>query len=129
MQKQTVLFFLLLALICFAPVIYSADRSVGPIGVGQPTQADRDRAKRIGIVLSRPYSVTKVALIKAGWKIDLEFGFDEQVQPAYPKHPEITCGNGMDAICSARYKKNDQSIMLTLDTENPSLLVAHVEYD
>jgi len=52
-----------------------------------------------GIKLKMPYSEAKKLMLKNGWKLS---PYEKHI-PNYKRFPEITCGEGYDAICSAAY--------------------------
>lgn len=102
-----------------------AERAVRPIGLGKPSAADHRRAKSLGLDLTKPYAAARKILAKTGWASDLH----EDSPHSYPEFPEIVCGNGMDAICSARFIKDGKAIQLTVDQNSKTLLVVHIDDD
>ena len=87
-------------------------------------------AKQIGIRLSKPYSSTRLRLIKLSWHPDATWGLaDDRKLLSYPEYPELLCGHGIAAICTARFYKNDNAVILTINPLRPSLPVLTIDQD
>ena len=71
--------------------------------------------KTLGLHAGQSYGLAKTQLIAKGWKVDTTYA---QVREAGEPPPygfdEVVCGNGWQAVCSARFLRKDQEIMLTL---------------
>jgi hypothetical protein len=48
---------------------------------------------------------------------------------AYPQYPEIVCGQGYDAVCSGRFEKAGEAIVLSLDPRTKALRVTSIDRD
>lgn len=78
----------------------------------------------IGITVGMPYAQAKVRLIKAGW---LASAPDSEGAPVFAAHPEVECGQGWDAICSAGFHRGNEAYGLVLTpTDDDKLLVQGV---
>ncbi len=99
-----------------------AERTVGPIGPGTPSAADHVRAKALGFSLRKPYFEIRNSLALSGWNRDVAGGSSK----AFSEFPEIVCGSGMDAVCSARFVKDERVIILTVDQNAKTLKVVHI---
>lgn len=78
----------------------------------------------IGITVGMPYAQAKVRLIKAGW---LASAPDSEGTPVFAAHPEVECGQGWDAICSAGFHRGNEAYGLVLTpTDDDKLLVQGV---
>jgi hypothetical protein len=56
------------------------------------------------------YSVVKAMLLRRGWIVDGSYG---NGQKPYG-FSEVVCGNGYDAVCSARFVLGKREILVTL---------------
>ncbi len=72
-----------------------------------------------------PYAQARDRLLKQGWTLD-QTGVPKE--PDYKLFPEVVCGRGFDAVCSARYQKNGIRIMLYVTDLSGRLTVKEV-YD
>lgn len=78
----------------------------------------------IGITVGMPYAQAKLRLIKAGW---LASAPDSEGTPVFAAHPEVECGQGWDAICSAGFHRGNEAYGLVLTpTDDDKLLVQGV---
>ena len=86
----------------------------------------RDAAK-YGLQLAAPFKVNKLALLKQGWVLDQQWVADDNSGHADDR--EMTCGNGLDAVCQSAFRKNDVVLVLTLSGTNEGmpLVAAEVE--
>ena len=106
------------------------ERLSGTIGAGTPSLADKQLAKEIGIRLSKSYSATRLQLIKLSWQPATNPDLVSNKKPvSFPNYPEILCGEGMDAICTARFNKNGNAVILTVNQHKRSLPVVHIMKD
>ena len=123
---------LLTCLVCFATAASAGasalERTVGPIHPGPPFRQDFALAKTIGFTLSKPYSKVRKRLGKHGWRPDSSWGASGP-RLTYPAYPEILCGEGMDAVCTARLLKGRKVILLTVDQWKATIPVVHVDRD
>lgn len=71
--------------------------------------------KTLGLKEGQSYASAKTQLIHKGWKVDGAYAptREEDETPPYG-FKEVICGNGWQAVCSARFLRNDQAVMLTL---------------
>lgn len=122
--------FLILAATIIAAGCAAGDRTVGPIGPGGSFPADYERAKSLGFTIGHPYAKARDRLLALSWRPDLGWGLSG-VRPVlgYPGYPEILCGEGMDAVCTARLTKGTQAILLTIDPDSDTSPVVHVNRD
>jgi hypothetical protein len=63
--------------------------------------------RKYGIKLKMPYAEARERMLRNGWKPDLaeaELRYQGNYRP-YRDFPEILCGEGYDAICSAPFIK------------------------
>lgn len=66
----------------------------------------------LGITAGMPYAKARRLLDAAGWQATPP----ESRQAALPDFPEIECGQGRDAVCSAGFHRNDQSVAMIIGT-------------
>lgn len=85
----------LIFLVMYSPLSIAESRSATS-GLEWPVAKE---IRAYGIKLKMPYSEAKKLMLKNGWKLSLF----EKHTPDYKDFPEITCGEGYDAICSAAY--------------------------
>ena len=87
----------------------------GALLLAEAQASDRNLIKELGLKEGESYASAKAKLIKRGWKIDMAY-VDEMNLLKSPPYGfrEVICGNGWDASCSARYLREERSIMLTL---------------
>jgi len=79
----------------------------------------------IGITVGMPYAQAKVRLIKAGW---LASAPDSEGTPVFAAHPEVECGQGWDAICSAGFHRGNEAYGLVLTPTNDDKLLVQGVY-
>jgi hypothetical protein len=71
--------------------------------------------KTLGLHAGQSYSLAKTQLIAKGWKVDTSYSqAHEAAEPHSYGFNEVVCGRGWQAVCSARFLRKDQKIMLTL---------------
>ncbi|GAB3361953.1 hypothetical protein GCM10027430_36080 [Lysobacter tyrosinilyticus] len=81
---------------------------------------------KLGLKSGMTYSTAKARMARLGWAIDTS----EPVNwVAYPKTPEVLCGRGWDAVCSVRFTRNGEAVMLTLKPLVDHLKVIDAESD
>lgn len=71
-----------------------------------------DEWKQAGLTAGMPYAKAKRLLSAAGWQVSPA----QSVQTALPDFPEIECGQGVDAVCSAGFHKADQAVAMIVGT-------------
>lgn len=87
-------------------------------------------ARRVGVQLQSGYASARARLLGMSWKADsgrAEFSVHKQL--AYRQYPEVLCGEGYDAVCSGRFVKSGQAILLTIDQRTSTLRVTSVDED
>lgn len=89
-------------LFCFSPFIFSS----------QILQAED--------FSGRSYEKVKNELLEDGWEID-ESDLDEK--PVYPDYPEISCGAGSQAICSAGFMKGSEYHSFVISKKKGQLII------
>jgi len=78
----------------------------------------------IGITVGMPYAQAKALLMKAGWVASAP---DNDGDPVFAAHPEVDCGQGWDAICSAGFSRRIEAYGLVLTpTDDGNLQVQGV---
>jgi hypothetical protein len=65
--------------------------------------------RAIGIKEGLPCAKVKASLVARGWRPDMS---EAESRPPYKQHPEISCGSGADAICSAGFIKGREQIAI-----------------
>lgn len=66
------------------------------------------------------YQVLREALLKQGWLPDMQHSDPE----VYPEYPEIACGSGKDAICSAGFALGDRYEAVMVEVKDGELIVS-----
>ena len=64
------------------------------------------------------YSVIKAMLLKRGWDVDGSYGNGSNPYG----FSEVVCGNGYDAVCSARFLLGTREVLITLKPGNTWLV-------
>lgn len=71
--------------------------------------------KTLGLNEGQSYASAKTHLIGTGWKVDSTYAAAREGGETPPYgFKEVICGNGWQAVCSARFLRKGQEIMLTL---------------
>ncbi len=105
--------FLSLLLLLFAGHVHAADAPALPAAWTQ-----------IGITVGMPYAQAKALLLTAGW---IAGAPDNEGDPVFAAHPEVDCGQGWDAICSAGFSRKNEAYGLALTpTDDGNLRVQGV---
>jgi hypothetical protein len=87
-------------------------------------------AQRVGVQLQSGYAGARAKLLAASWVADSGRGESGGHKPlAYRQYPEVLCGQGYDAVCSGRFEKSGQAILLTIDQRTSTLPVTSVDED
>jgi len=78
----------------------------------------------IGVTVGMPYAQAKALLLEAGWVAEAP---DNEGDPSFAAHPEVDCGQGWDAICSAGFSRSNEAYGLVLTpTDDGNLRVQGV---
>ena len=122
--------FLILTATMLAAACSARDSVVGPTGPGAPFPTDYKLAKSLGVTMEHSYSKIRERLLTLSWRPDSGWGLSGVHQVlGYPEYPEILCGEGMDAVCTARLTKGTQAILLTINPASDTIPVVHVNRD
>ncbi|WMJ69691.1 hypothetical protein [Stenotrophomonas sp. 24(2023)] len=68
--------------------------------------------RELGIVPGMAYAKARRLLVAAGWQVTRA----ESAKAAVPDFPEIECGQGHGAVCSAGFHKEGQAIAMMIGT-------------
>jgi hypothetical protein len=104
-------------------------------GRWQPAAAERTAAtvtlaRSVGVQLQSGYATARAKLLGSSWNADSARGNSGvRKQLAYRQYPEILCGEGYDAVCTGRFVKSDQAVLLTIDQRTSTLRVTSVDED
>ena len=90
---------------------------------GNPASVDMALAKQLGLRVPLAYAKARDWMLEHGWRVDAT---SIPTVSDYPAHPEIACGRGYDAICSATFTKGTREIQLIVDQSKPGLPVVHL---
>ncbi|MGE6334402.1 hypothetical protein [Stenotrophomonas sp. NPDC077659] len=88
----------------------SLSLSIAPAFASEPVLTGE--LATLGITAGMPYAKAKRLLGAAGWQVTPP----ESRQAVLPDFPEIECGQGRDAVCSAGFHRNDQSLAMIIGT-------------
>jgi hypothetical protein len=77
---------------------------------------DAARARRFGVVLGQPYAQVRKQLEATGWTVE-----PAQGRAPIEQHPEITCGEGRDAVCTVGFANDGEHWLLEVDEGTPGL--------
>ena len=77
--------------------------------------------KNLGLKEGQSYALARTQLIRKGWHVDANYALARDEMPPY-RLKEVICGNGSNAVCSARFLRKDQEITLTLRPKKILLL-------
>ena len=101
-----------------------------PAAVLQQPVASGTLAQRVGVQLQSGYATARAKLLGTSWKADSDWGKPGVgKQLAYRQYPEVLCGDGYDAVCTGRFEKAGQAILLTIDQRSSTLRVTSVDKD
>lgn len=70
--------------------------------------------------IGQKYQVLREALLKQGWLPDMQHSDPE----VYPEYPEIACGSGKNAICSAGFALGDRYEAVMVEVKDGELIVS-----
>ena len=94
------------------------------------TAVQSQSAEDWGIDAGMSYAKARSTLLSASWQVDDRRGANGQHSAvAYKQFPEIVCGNGRDAICSGRFIRSGEALLLIVDPRKPLLPVTFIERD
>lgn len=79
----------------------------------------------LGLKLGMPYAKARALLLGAGWKAEAAA---QDGAPAFADTPEVECGQGWQAICSAGYGKGGEQYALVLGTSDDGKLLVQGTY-
>jgi hypothetical protein len=100
-----------------------------PAAAQQPV-APGTLARHVGVQLQSGYASARSKLLAASWKAESGWGKSGvHKQLAYRQYPEVLCGEGYDAICTGRFEKSGQAILLTIDPRTSTLRVTSIDED
>lgn len=74
------------------------------------------RARRFGVVLGQPYAQVRKQLEAMAWTVE-----PAQGRAPIEQHPEITCGEGRDAVCTVEVVSDGEPWRLEVDEGTPGL--------
>lgn len=80
----------------------------------------------LGLKPGTAYPRARSELQKQGWRIDAQ---EPEEASDFRDAPEVVCGHGRDAVCTARFLKAGRAIMLTLKPVDGRLLLEGAEAD
>jgi hypothetical protein len=99
-------------------------------GIAEAAGAARTPAKAAGVQLRSAYATARGKLIGSGWRTDAAWGTSGvHAMRAYPKYPEVLCGEGYDAVCTGRFEKDGIAILVSIDPKSSALRVTSVDED
>lgn len=90
-------------------------------------KTDKTLTGALGLSRGQQYSVARTILLRHGWLVDV--AFSDSSSSAQYGFKEVVCGNGFDAVCSARFIRKKQQIMVMLSPTQDGLLVQDVVND
>jgi len=83
-----------------------------------------------GVQKYERYASARLKMNRQGWQIDKEWGISGiHKQLAFPRYPEVLCGEGYQAVCTARFTKGDSAVLLTINQFKKSLPVERIDND
>lgn len=95
------------ASVCLFPLISEAAAQTPPSLLGE-----------LQVKQGQRYSVVKAMLLKRGWVTDGSYGDGSKPYG----FSEVVCGNGYDAVCSARFLLGKREILVTLKPDKTLLV-------
>jgi hypothetical protein len=102
-------------------------RQTGP---AQQLAAPATLERSVGVQLRSGYASARAKLLRTSWKAVAGWGESGAArQRAYPQYPEVLCGEGYDAVCTGRFEKAGQAILLTIDPRTRTLRVTSIDED
>ena len=75
-----------------------------------------------------PWASARKTLFGGGWQAAPDPEQAEANRP-YPKFPEVNCGHGRDAACTARFQRAGETIRVWVDADTPRLRVTGIHGD
>jgi hypothetical protein len=86
----------------------------------RPTPEAVAFAQGLGLQLPTTYERARSVLAGRSWQPDAALG---PSAAAFGGYPEIACGSGVDAVCSARFSKQGRTIVLVVNQHAADLPV------
>ena len=94
------------------------------------TAVKSQSAEGWGVDPGMSYAKARSTLLAASWRIDgSRDATGQRSAVVYKQFPEIVCGNGREAICSGRFIRNGEDLLLIVDQRKPLLPVTFIERD
>lgn len=90
--------------------------------------ASAEPAGHAGIRPGMGYAQARSSLLADGWQPDGDRGAPGR-PPAYRQFPEVVCGQGRDALCSGRFIRAGDALLLILDRNTKEPAVTFVDRD
>lgn len=76
----------------------------------------------VGLKIGMPYIAGKALLIQNGRKVSEER--DPGTRARFPEFPEISCGSGLDAVCSVGFQKERSYLALIVEKRGDQVIIA-----
>lgn len=92
--------------------------SISPTHAGDAGKPP-DPLQAFGLTSGMEYKAAKAALLASGWSVQPS----AQSEAAFPASPEVECGSGLDAICSAGFSKGSEAFGLVVERRGTSIVV------
>ena len=88
------------------------------LALAMPTKAEPS----FGSILKKGtlYLVAKKRLLEQGWRLVEDVGTTRR---PFKEAPEISCGNGYQAICSSTFQMNERELIVAVKSSNRGLVV------
>lgn len=104
--------------------VRAADESLGCMKF---SAQERKKAAALGLQLGAPFAQVKRHLASSGWALDRRWL--DQNQASAPTKEGLVCGSGWDAVCTTTWRKNRQTVSLTLSGTNNGTPLIGVELE
>ena len=106
------------------------ERGQWQTGASQQPAAPDPLVQGLGVPLPSSYASARAKMLGKAWEPDASHGASAvSGHLAYPQYPEVVCGEGYDAVCSGRFKKAGDAILLSLDPRTKTLPVTSIDRD
>jgi hypothetical protein len=93
------------------------------VSAASPAADQRDLMKELGLRQGQRYASAKAALLKRGWTVDRAHAKAREPGQGPPYgFNEVVCGQGWDAICSARFVRRGREMMLMMKPKTDLLV-------
>jgi hypothetical protein len=97
---------------------------------GESAAASASLTKAVGLQLQSSYAAARSRLLRSAWTADSTWGESGvHKRLAFQQYPEVLCGEGYQAVCTAKFEKNGTAILLTIDPKTKKLQVTSVDQD